>query len=275
MAVNPTHIPAVFAEGGNKNPIQKTLQVGQLPQSFTWIQGTPLITMTPIADGGKAPIGADFNGALNAICANVVHTQNGGKYKWSQEVVDNYGGYPVGAIVQSNDELREYRSLVDNNTQDPNIMTGSVWVVYAGQGSVPNASSTTAGIMRVLNVLNSTDINAALSAAMGKALKDLIDTKLNISQAFGVNQTWQDVTSSRSIGSTYTNSTSKPIEVKVSTSYHSDISNMSIFVGGVNIQNIQQDADGTVNIWASFTVPPNTTYRITSNKSILLWTELR
>lgn len=175
MAGNPIHIPAVFAEGGNKNPIQKTLQVGQDPQSMTWTSGTPLITMTPIADGGKAPQGQDFNGVLNAVCAHTVFGQNGGRYKWSADVISNYGGYSKDFIIQSDNGVTEFISLVDNNTVNPNTTLGTSWAVYAGQGSVPNASSTTAGILRVLNVLTSTDINAALSANMGKQIQDILN----------------------------------------------------------------------------------------------------
>ena len=173
VASNPIHIPAVFAEGGTKNTIEKTLQVGQPPEAFTWVNGTPNITMNPIADGGKAPRGQDFNGVMNAICEHTVFGQSGGRYKWSQDVIDNYGGYPSGAIVQSNDETKEFRSLADNNTQNPNSGLGSTWVVYAGTGSVPLGTSSVAGLLKVLNTLTSTDVASALSAAQGKILADI------------------------------------------------------------------------------------------------------
>lgn len=172
---NPIHIPAVFAEGGTKNSIYKTLQVGQPAQEATWVIGWGGITMTPIDSGGKPPLGQDFNGVLNAMCANIVHTQNAKRYQWSQDVIDNYGGYSIGSIVQSDDTLREFRSLVDSNTVNPNLGLGSSWEVYSGQGSIPIATSTTAGVMRVLNTLTSTDVGSALSAAQGKVLKDIFD----------------------------------------------------------------------------------------------------
>lgn len=169
---NPIHIPAVFAEGGIKNPIEKTLQSGQDHQDATWVNGWGGITMVKIEDGGKAPKGQDFNGVLNALGAHTVFNQNGGRYQWSQDVIDNYSGYAKDFIIQSDDGLREYRSLIDNNTVNPNNGIGSSWLVYAGAGSIPNASSTTAGIMPVLNTLGSNSVNSALSAAMGKKLQD-------------------------------------------------------------------------------------------------------
>lgn len=172
---NPIHIPAVFAEGGTKNSIYKTLQVGQPAQEATWVIGWGGITMTPIDSGGKPPLGQDFNGVLNAMCANIVHTQNAKRYQWSQDVIDNYGGYSIGSIVQSDDTLREFRSLVDSNTVNPNLGLGSSWEIYSGQGSIPIATSTTAGVMRVLNTLTSTDVGSALSAAQGKVLNDILN----------------------------------------------------------------------------------------------------
>nr|4MTM_A Chain A, Putative tail fiber protein [Acinetobacter phage AP22] len=64
------------------------------------------------------------------------------------------------------------RSLIANNTVNPNNGLGGAWEVYSGQGSIPTATSTTAGITKVLNVLNSNDVGSALSAAQGKVLND-------------------------------------------------------------------------------------------------------
>lgn len=169
---NPLFIPFVFAANGVKNVIQKTLQVGQDPQDATWENGWGSITFTPIENGGKPPKGQDFNGVLNAFGDHIVFNQNGNRYQWSQSVIDEFGGYNQGAIVQSDDTTKEFLSLEANNTVNPNNGLGGKWVVYAGQGSIPIATSTTVGITKVLNVLNSTDIASALSAAQGKVLND-------------------------------------------------------------------------------------------------------
>ena len=82
---------------------------------------------------------------------------------------------------------------------------------------LPQSTETTFGVAKLANTLDSTDDKAALTAAQGKALKDLSDTKLNTSSAFGVSQTWQNMTSSRVSGTTYTNSTSRTIELYIQT----------------------------------------------------------
>ena len=174
IVANPIFIPAPFAVNGIKNPIQKTRQSGQDPQDATWLTGWEGITFTPIEAGGKPPKGQDFNGIFYALSDNAVHVQNGNRYKFSQDVITNYGGYTKDAIIQSDDGTREFISLVDSNTVNPNNGLGGNWSVYAGSGSVPAATSTTAGVTRVINSLNSTDIAAALSAAQGKFLGDII-----------------------------------------------------------------------------------------------------
>ncbi|QGH74054.1 hypothetical protein BphiR2919_00019 [Acinetobacter phage Bphi-R2919] len=176
---NPIFIPIAFAANGIKNLIQKVRQVGQDPEDFTWDEGAPLITMTKIEDGGKAPKGQDVNGVLNALSEHVIYGQNGNRYMWSQDVIDEFGGYALGAIVQSDDTTKEFRSLVANNTVNPNNGLGGAWEVYSGQGSIPAATSTTAGITKVLNVLNSNDVGSALSAAQGKVLNDNMNNFLN------------------------------------------------------------------------------------------------
>lgn len=63
------------------------------------------------------------------------------------------------------------------------------------------------------NTLTSTNTNQALTAAQGKVLKDTLDT--TVSSSFGIGQTWQNMTASRVVGTTYTNTSGRPIMVSV------------------------------------------------------------
>ncbi len=76
------------------------------------------------------------------------------------------------------------------------------------------------------NTLTSTNTNQALTAAQGKVLKDTLDT--TTSSTFGVGQTWQDVTSSRVSGTTYTNSSTRTIELYI----YTGVNGSSVTVGG-------------------------------------------
>lgn len=170
---NPTFIPIAFATNGQKNSIYKELQQGQYQGAFTWDLGTPPPTMIDKDDGGVAPDGRDFNGLNYVFSEHLVHRQNGEQVKFNQNVITEFGGYKKGAIVFSDNEICHYISLIDNNTFNPNvdILTGR-WSVYAGSGSIPTASSTQAGVMKVINALNSNDVGSALSAAQGLVLNN-------------------------------------------------------------------------------------------------------
>jgi hypothetical protein len=92
--------------------------------------------------------------------------------------------------------------------------------------------------------------------------------------AIGVGQTWQDVTSSRVAGTTYTNSTGKPIQVFINIGT-SGGGSCTITVGAMSLGGTIAVLNNS-NVLLSFIVPNSTTYVLTtSNSSISKWTELR
>ncbi|WP_140183184.1 hypothetical protein [Providencia stuartii] len=89
----------------------------------TWDTGFGQITMIPVAAGGLPPKGQDFNGIFNQISENVVYLSKGGRFKFSADYAASIEGYPKGAILQSDDEKKEYQSIIDNNKVNFNTAT--------------------------------------------------------------------------------------------------------------------------------------------------------
>jgi hypothetical protein len=101
----------------------------------------------------------------------------------------------------------------------------------------------------------------------------------------GVGQTWQNVASSRAIGTTYTNSTGKPIMVSVSCSRSSSGASATIrfnIDGSPMAQRVTAESDGSQ--WNALTngvdiiVPDGSTYSVTNavgTSTIVYWYELR
>ncbi|ENL8513231.1 hypothetical protein AB6H97_000187 [Providencia rettgeri] len=112
---NPKLIVKPFAKNGQKNVIPENYETSMESNQATWDQGFGQITMLPVAAGGLPPKGQDFNGILNQISENIVYQSQGGRFKFSPEYAESIGGYPKGAILQSDDEKKEYQSLIDNN----------------------------------------------------------------------------------------------------------------------------------------------------------------
>lgn len=94
--------------------------------------------------------------------------------------------------------------------------------------------------------------------------------------AVGVGQTWQDVSSSRSFGTSYTNSTGKPIFVQVMMGNTSNTTTSYLTVGGVIICRFSQDDNYTQSSTLSGIVPNGASYSVTTGGAGLVsWVELR
>lgn len=85
--------------------------------------------------------------------------------------------------------------------------------------------------------------------------------------SIGVNQTWQNVIGSRTSGTTYTNSTSKPIVVSVTTG---GAGVASLVIGGVTVATLAAGAQQQI----SGIVPVGATYVVTTTTA-QSWAELR
>jgi hypothetical protein len=94
--------------------------------------------------------------------------------------------------------------------------------------------------------------------------------------SLGFGQTYQDVTASRALSSTYYNTTGKPITVVVRTTNTTATSTLSATIGGVSI-NLASGSAGTGAKNATFVVPPGMSYSVTENNvpTLVSWYELR
>jgi hypothetical protein len=100
--------------------------------------------------------------------------------------------------------------------------------------------------------------------------------------AIGVGQTWQDLTGSRALATTYTNSSGKPIMVQVTVQSNSSGQvDLTSIVAGTTISNqLPYVAASGFRAFTTFIVPNGSTYSITTTgssatPSLSRWTELR
>jgi len=92
--------------------------------------------------------------------------------------------------------------------------------------------------------------------------------------SIGVGQTWQDVTSSRSSGVTYTNSTGKPITAVVNIRDYGNNHPASGFIGAIRVIYIYDLGAGGESY--TFIIPAGSTYQFDYSSNILQsWVELR
>lgn len=109
----------------------------------------------------------------------------------------------------------------------------------------------------------------------GDNSKKIANTEFVSNTAIGVNQTWQNLTSSRALGTTYTNTTGKPIQIAISV--ESVGTDSIIFISINSVVVIQQTVRGPYNEGASASVivPNGATYSASGGQVLLRWFELR
>lgn len=276
---NPDLIPVPFAQDGQKNTIQLDRIVSDPVYRATWAEGFPADTRIPKEVGGEGPDGLDFNGILNALSQAVVFLQKGNAYQFDASLAP----YPIGALVRSNDNLTTYQSTVPNNSNNPNSnMTG--WRVYNGSGFI-------------VDNLTTNDSAKALSAAQGKVLQDnklgktenaasatklqnarningvLFDGTANINlPLIGYDQTWKNVTTSRSAGVNYTNTTPRPINILLSSLNYNGAPAMNVYVNNVLIGSTSGSDGFNQGKSISLILPPQQFVKVDGGFQI--WSEL-
>lgn len=95
------------------------------------------------------------------------------------------------------------------------------------------------------------------------------------SASLGLGQTWQDVTASRSSGVTYTNTTGKPIKIRVNTGLSGTDAVVALYINGQlnGLLSIRAPYDQDATI--SEIIPNGATYKFTDVNSIISVWELR
>jgi hypothetical protein len=142
-----------------------------------------------------------------------------------------------------------------------------------GAGAADSAStvySTTARTnvaYRVVGYVESTQATAGTWATAPSTIQGYGGQALASMSSLGYGQTWQDVIGSRTSGTTYYNTTGKPIEVAVTTG-GAGVS--SLVIAGITVATLSAAAQQQI----IGVVPPGSTYVITTTTA-QSWAELR
>lgn len=118
-----------------------------------------------------------------------------------------------------------------------------------------------------------------LPAATGTAALTSDITSAVNNNVVGIGQTWQNLTASRVKGTTYTNTTGRPIQVSVNVNLQGTTqSSNSLTVDGLVVGYQTQNTAGVQSgITSQLTaiVPSGSTYSVSGNGTITSWFELR
>ncbi|AVO53639.1 phage tail protein [Ectopseudomonas mendocina] len=233
---------------------------------------------------GKAAgsLGAVFmrgDGALSAAVAGAIQASQMMDHRHATaEFTAGRLGNSTAATGPSQSGL----GVTSNDTNVRELMLTSS-AVYAGAHGAPSVGAETrplnvtgCWIIKIFgSVTNPGSADAAQLASDYAALVGRVAALETRPRGLGDGQTWQDVTASRAIGTIYTNTTGRSIEVLIGASSDGN-SRLTAQVGSLpEFGNQSYAAPGTDMVSVSFVVPNGWTYRLNSLTGTLLWLEMR
>ena len=142
--------------------------------------------------------------------------------------------------------------------------------------SVLNAIPATAGAVNSTYLASSLTLTTPdLGTPSALVATNLTGTANSLNAGIGVNQTWQSVT--RAIGTTYTNSTGKPITVAITATCSAGLTVQGLTINGVAVYASSTNVAGAASGF-SLVIPNGATYVTLTNGgtlTLVTWVELR
>jgi len=244
---------------------------------------TTTIGNTVVIFGGT--VSALGNIALNNVTVNSVSTPitaaQGGTGLVTLPANNVLVGNGTGSLV----------SIAPGSINNVLTSNGTAWISAAAGALAGNVTygnttvnlggtATTVGNLTLTNTNVATGvIGSAVTAttqAAGTSNTAVATTAFVNNTALGVSQTWQDVTASRALNTTYTNSTGKPIMVIVGCISAGGAYDPTIVINSTTLNRFGAAVNNGAYALASFIVPNGQTYSITATSATLAsWSELR
>lgn len=255
-----------FAILGDKVEIPTTAQIDG---SVSFQQGYPFGYEAEYTDPNSKDISRSKTNQLLFDITNAIREiQQGGVSEWSKEGKP----YKINSLVYAPDGTIK-QSLIANNNNDT---THSSWSNLINVSTLANLDTqyvklTGNQTVEGIKTFSSSPIVPTPTAETHAANKAYVDGLS--SNGLGVGQTWLNVTSSRTAGVTYTNTTGKPIYVYIVVR-DAGGQGYTVTINGISIDYVNMT--GAFDIPHSFIIPAGATYRVIPNSNtISKWLELR
>jgi len=250
--------------------------------NFYDIQAQNLTGTLAIANGGTGQVTANaaFNALAPAQTANRLLKSDGTNTSFAQAVLttDVTGTLPVangGTGVTTSTGSGNNVLSTNAALTTPTITSATMITPALGTPSSGNLANCTFPTLNQNTTGSAGSLASTLGIAAGGTGQTTAANAGSALGAIGVGQTTQNVASSRAAGTTYTNSTGRPIMVYISTvnSGPSATTSQEIIVDGISI--LYGGTQSNRRAAYTFIVPASSTYSLTTGDTIQNWCELR
>lgn len=156
------------------------------------------------------------------------------------------------------------------NLDETNLLSTTAISAAATSASVVYSTSARTDVaFRVVGFVDITQATAGTWASAPTKVQGVGGQALTALSSLGYGQTYQDVTASRTAGTTYYNTTGKPISATLTLPSGGTV--LNVYINGAFLANPGNYAMGT------FIIPPGSSYRYTfaAGSTLSGWTELR
>lgn len=254
------------SSGGQIQPITASVAANALtltlnPTSLDFRSATLSSGVINSRDIGSAiscvvPSGATL-GTINAQAARLVLL-----------AIDNGGTVELAVVNLAGGLNLDETTLISTTALSAAADAANVVYSTTARSNVP---------FRVVGFIDITEATAGTWATAASTIQGCGGQALTAMSSIGYGQTWQNVTGSRAIGTTYYNTTGKPIQVSL-LAYNTTLgSYMAILVNGVIAAEAQQQAT-YYSAFLTAIVPPGASYQHTNagaGGAFPFWSELR
>lgn len=235
-----------------------------------YVKSTNFTSKDSLASGNPLKIikGAEFDTEFNNI-ATAVATK--------ADLADpTFTGVPAAPTATAGTSTAQIATTAFVTTAD-NLKADKTTLITAGTGLSGGGDLSANRSVALANTAvtagsygSSTTIPVLTVNAQGQ-LTAASTAALNV---VGVGQTWQNLTASRALSTTYTNSTAKPIMVSVRCTQNNSLVVTTIVVDSVEVAWNSANGAGSNGLGVCTIVPAGSTYAV-SNGTLLSWSELR
>lgn len=265
-----------WGAGASAGYITAEIPVSSSGAAASQVFGFPPVTAALLAAGGTPPSIADWNGFGFYTTLWNQWQQAGGPIFYDGTFSANIGGYPKGTLLMATSYDNLWLSTVDNNTSDPDT-GGSNWTNFSFSPATQEwRAGTVTSVVGGTVSTNTLTLNWQLGAVTALSGASIVGSTLTVTGS-SLFSTVSNVGGSRVSGTTYTNSTGKPMFVMVSTGANPEgaATVMAAFINGTQVFTTGGSAVDDIT-GVSFIVPAGATYKVvlSGEVSIASWFEI-